>query len=747
MPPSGTKTILDRLHPGIQRWIQESGWPGLRPVQEAAIPVILAGHDCVIEAPTAGGKTEAVLFPALTRAAEGSGPGVRILYVAPLRALLNNLELRGETYAAACGLDAFKWHGDVDQRAKLTKLTRPPALLMTTPESVEAILLRKAEAAAFFAGLGAVILDEAHNFAAGDRGGHLLSLLERLEHLVHRLPQRIALSATIGNPEAMLRWLAGRCREPGERVRLSQPPGPRDFQVHLFSEHEDSSGVAERSGRVGRFNFLADLLPRHRCLVFVRSRAGAEQLARGFIELNHHRAAGRRIRVRTHHSAVSKYYREEAEQLIQLASRSSEDHLDAIISTSTLELGIDIGALDRVIQLDALPSPSGFLQRVGRTGRRQGQPQFFRGLCTKTDDLIVLAAAVNLGWKQRSEDLILPRRAFHLLAHQFLCLALQSHGISQEQAWAVLSEAHCFSGVGRGELDRLVDHMVNEEYLRRVDGALVTGDRTEREFLRAGWRRLFAVFDSAPLYEVFHQRKAVGTLDARFVETLDVPFFFVLGGKVWKAEGVDVPSRAVRALPSHAGEAPKWTSFGGPGVPFETAQEAGRLLFGHEALPEFLDPEARAAMEVLIQHRAGTSWEPGNMVVQATGAGSAILVTFAGDRINRTLARVLETLGLGKAAASYDEVVVKSGPPGRAEMALAVESAMAELRSGGLADGRQLTQALQSTQPLWLFSPFARCLPEDLWAEALVEKTLDCDGLLRWLGAATPTSRGDLWTV
>lgn len=711
-------------------------------MQEAAIPVILAGHDCVVEAPTAGGKTEAVLFPALTRAAEGSGAGVRILYLAPLRALLNNLELRGETYAAACGLDAFKWHGDVDQQAKLRTLTRPPVLLMTTPESVEAILLRKAEAAAFFAGLETVILDEAHNFAAGDRGGHLLSLLERLEHLVDRSPQRIALSATVGNPKAMLRWLAGRRRVPGERVQVSQPPGPRDFQVDLFSEHGDSGEVSESSGRVHRFNALAELLPRHRCLVFVRSRAGAEQLAKGFVELNHHRPASQRLQIRTHHSAVSKYYREEAERLIQLASRVSQDRLDAIISTSTLELGIDIGALDRVIQMDALPSPSGFLQRVGRTGRRQGHPQFFRGLCTKTGDLVVLTAAVSLGWRQRSESLILPRRAFHLLAHQLLCLALQTHGVSQERLWSVLSGAHCFSEIERRELDLLVDHMVATEYLRRVDGVLVTGNRTEREFLRAGWRRLFAVFDSAPLYEVLHQRKAVGTLDARFVEALDVPFFFVLGGKVWEAEAVDVESRAVRALPSHAGDAPRWTSFGGPGVPFETAQEAGALLHGHEPLPEFVGPEARGTLAVLVQRRAGLSWQPGGMVVQPAGAGSAILVTFAGDRINRTLARSLEALGIGSTAASYDEVAVKNGPSDRAEMAAAIASAIGELRLGGLSDARQLANALQSAQPLWPFSPFARCLPEDLWAAALVEQTLDCDGLIRWLGAADVTFQG-----
>lgn len=731
MPPSGTKAILESLHPGLRRWIQESRWRhGLRPIQEAAIPVILGGHDCVIEAPTAGGKTEAVLFPTLTRAAQVSGTAVQVLYLAPLRALLNNLELRGEEYAEACGLEAFKWHGDVDQQEKLRRLTQRPALLMTTPESVEAILLRKAECAAFFADLQTVILDEAHNFAAGDRGGHLLSLLERLEALVNRSPQRIALSATVGNPDAMLRWLGGRRRSLGKRVRVTTTPGERDFGVHLFTDQGDTGESPEHSGRYRRFQALCELLPNHRSLVFVRSRAGAEKLAKGFAERERRHPAGPRIRVQTHHSAVSKYYRESAEQLIQIAAHISEDRLDAIISTSTLELGIDIGKLERVVQMDALPSPSGFLQRVGRTGRR-GEPQFFRGLCTKPEDMVVLTAAVNLGWKLRSENLILPRRAFHLLAHQLLCLALQTHGISSEHAWDVLSSAYCFSRILRSEALRLAGHMVDKEYLRHADGVLVAGDRTEREFLRAGWRRLFAVFDSAPLYEVLHQRQPVGTLDAGFVEALEVPFFFVLGGKLWKAEAVDVKSRAVRAVRSRSGDAPSWMSFGGPGVPFETAQEAGILLHSHEPLPEVLDPEARAMFELLVRDRLSFNWQPGEISVQATGSGSARILTYAGDRLNRTLARTLEARGIGRCAARYDEVEVKKGAEDREELERALETAMDEIRAAGPSGPESLALDLQRTQPLWPFSPFARCLPDDLWAAALVEQTLDCEGLVR----------------
>ena len=741
MPPSTTDVVLARLHPGLLRWIrQESGWRDLSPIQRAAIPPILDGQDCVVEAPTAGGKTEAVLFPALTRVAEeverneASAASVRVLYLAPLRALLNNLELRGERYAELCGLRAFKWHGDVGQQEKVAALREAPHLLLTTPESVEAILLRKAEWKSLFAGLGIVIIDEAHNFAAGERGGHLLSLLERVTEAAPRPVQRIALSATLGDPQAMLRWLAGTRRPEGQRVFAAATEAKeRDFRVRYFDDSLDTAETPpEEQAAYRRFSALWHSLAgmrqdeRLRSLVFVGSRAGTESLARAFGRANARLPPGRRLRVRTHHSAVSKFFREEAEGLIQAAS---EDGLHAILSTSTLELGIDIGELSQVVQMDTLASPSSFLQRVGRTGRRPGKPQFFRGLTDELDGLLLLTATVNLGLAGCCEALLLPRRAFHLLAHQLLCLALQSHGISRRRAWATLAGAHCFSRITEPEVDQLIEHMVDQDYLRLVDGDLVVGEATEKAYLHSNWRRLFAVFDSAPLYEVLHGRLQVGTLDAKFVEGVEHPFYFVLGGKLWRAGRVDPSSHRVHAHPSDDGQAPSWVNFGGPGVPFETAQEVGRLLHTDE-VPDFLDADAREALRGLQVGCAGDGWQPGKTLCSVSASGKVRLVTYAGDRINRTLARLLSLEGLGKATASYAEVGVQGRPSDRESVSREVERVLRDLRSGRWSEP-SLAQALETSQSRWPFSPFARCLPATLWASALVEQTLDPKGLLR----------------
>jgi len=732
-----TEEVLALLHPGIQKWVRhESGWPGLSPIQLSAIPSILEGRDCVIEAPTAGGKTEAVLFPTLTKAAANeAGRSVRVLYLAPLRALLNNLETRGEDYAKLCGLRAFKWHGDVGQKDKKEAFQDPPDLLLTTPESMEAILLRKADWSEVFSGLGTVIIDEAHNFADGERGGHLLSLLERLSAATDKPVQRIALSATLGNPETMLRWLAGSQQPLGQRIHAgAQTAKKKDFKIHFFEAAPDTETVAPDQQPAWRqFNELFNLVAGKvsgigtKSLVFVGSRRKAESFARAFKHANDGLPLGQRVEIRTHHSAVSRFFREEAESLIQL---SSADSLHAILSTSTLELGIDIGELNQVIQMDSLSSPSSFLQRVGRTGRRQGRPQFFRGLTLDLDHLQLQTATVSLGLQGRSEALLLPQKAFHLMAHQLICLSLQSYGADPAHVWRTLSRAHCFSAITRDEFEALVDHMVETEYLRRVDGhLLLTGDKTEKSFLHSNWRRLFAVFDSAPLYEVLHGRVSVGTLDAKFVEAQDFPFYFVLGGKLWKTERISQKIRQVHASPSKDGAAPAWVNFGGPDVPFETAQEVGRLLQESEP-PTFLDETARSVFADLQAGSRGLNWKPGRIHWRVAASGTAYLVTYAGDRINRTLARLLNLTGAGKATASYAEVRFTSKPPDPEAITDAIEATLSDLRDGAWSDPPTLSKALQKQQPLVPFSPFARCLPKSLWAATLVEQTLDMKGLL-----------------
>lgn len=715
---------LERLNPGLQQWIKEQNWKGLRPIQEAALSPILEGVSCVVEAPTAGGKTEAVLFPALTRTAEAPEDSVQILYIAPLRALLNNLETRGETYAQCCGLDAFKWHGDVSQSKKIASLKSPPNLLLTTPESVEAILLRKAGWRGFFGALTTVIIDEAHNFAAGDRGGHLLSLLERIEAGIDRTLQRIAVSATIGNPAAMCRWLTGD-RQPARRIRVPRDQeGQDDFLIQHFDDTGETEATPVESRAAMRLlDALTAELQGRRGITFVRSRSKAEDIAKAVQQYSRNR-----IKVRTHHSAVSKFFREEAESLIQ---QKGEQGIETIISTSTLELGIDIGELDRVIQMGALASPSAFLQRVGRTGRRPGVPRHFRGITQSPDELILLSAAVSLGMEHNSESLRLRRRAFHLLAHQTLCLALQNHGITPDSAWEVLSRAYAFSGIQRWEHDRLIEHMRTEEFLRYADGVLVPGRAAEKRFLTGSWRKLFAVFNTAPLYEVLEGRTQVGTLDTAFVESLEPPFFFTLAGHLWKAENVDFEHHVIQASRAKEGVAPKWDSFGGPDVPLETAQRVGELLNGYRPLPKILDDSARRLLQAQCRRRGeAPGWSPNTVECTSPGGGKAVIHTFAGDVLNRTLSALVEDHGY-KVTGNYAAVNIDGGPTDPEELRATLWQVLRGI--AGEYDTEELMASLHKNQRAWPFSPFSSMLPDDLTRAALIDQTTDLEGLQRFL--------------
>lgn len=721
-----TQEVTASLHPGLQKWISESGWHELTPIQRKAIPAILDGADCILEAPTAGGKTEAVLFPVLTRAAQLEEPGVKVLYVAPLRALLNNIELRGITYASACSLHAFKWHGDVDQKEKIRSMVEMPDLLMTTPESLEAILLRKSGWQNLFKPLVSVVLDEAHNFASGDRGGHLLSVLERIETACESPPQRIALTATIGNPSELLKWLAGTRRNTGTRIHVTADPPERDFLIkHFDSEVENEETLPEDRAQFRRIRSLHALLPHNKTIVFTTSRRATESYTKAIQEFGR-ASPGIKLRLRTHHSAVSKYYREQAEQLIQIGS---ETGLDAILSTCTLELGIDIGSLDRIIQMDALSSPSAFLQRVGRTGRRPGKSQFFRGLTIKREGLLLLSATVSLGSSGKSEAILFPTRAFHLLAHQLICLSLQSFGITQLEAWEVLKGAYCFSGITEDEFDQLVGYMCNVDYLRLDGGLLISGDQTEREFLHSGWRRLFAVFETAPLYDVFHAKNHVGTLDASFVEVLKPPFLFILAGKRWNAEKVDHKTHKVFAEPAARGNAPAWVSFGGPDVPYETAQEAGRIVH-EESPPAFLDSEAQSSFVDLQRTLGTTPWRPLSFVTTIHHERKATIETYAGDKINRTLAQLALANGAKKTVSNYREVTINDQLPSVDAFGIKLRDLFSRLRDGDLQSNSQLELFLLSIQRPIRFSPFSACVPQDLSAATLIERNLDCRGLL-----------------
>ncbi len=721
------KNFREILDQRIISFIEEN-FNGLTEIQKIAIPYILTGGDCIIEAPTAGGKTEAVFFPLLSRIASNKKNSIQILYLAPLKALLNNVAQRVEKYSELCGLRYVKWHGDVGQSEKVEQMKSPPQVMLTTPESLEAILLRKARWQKFFEDLEVVIIDEAHNFAFGDRGCHLLSLLERLENGIRNPFQRIAMTATIGNPDRMLSWLAGK-RDIGARLcAVKKKDKKRDFKVLLFwnNVHRDLDGQVMETSDQDIITVLIKLLYGKKSIVFTTSRNKTEQIAAQINKKIERSFALKELKIRTHHSSVSKFFREKAESQIQI---KSDDALNGIISTCTLELGIDIGELDRVIQIGSLNSPASFLQRVGRTGRRKDTIQYFRGICNSSADLLVLSAVVNLGLKEESEAFHFPRKAFHILAHQIICLSLQNHGVTREEIWMTFCRAYCFSGISRNEFDLLIDAMVDKKYLRWVEGELVVGEATEKELLVSNWRRLFAVFDSAPMYEVLEGKNQVGTLDERFVESVSVPFIFVLGGIDWLAEKVNHKTRQVIAKRAQAGNAPKWAVYGINDVPKETALEVGRILID-DYYPDFLDENGRDGLDAERNRVHGLPWCEKKWVVAIESSGKTNIWTFLGDKLNRTLSLLMQDEALGTTASNYRRVKCDPLGIGKKEMKSLLDGFFTRLRDSNQVKINELEEKLMLHIPKGMRQKFSNCLTVELNNKAILERSIDLPGLV-----------------
>ena len=364
---------VERLHPSLQYHIVNTmGWPALRPLQAAAIAPLLAGEHALLLAPTAGGKTEAAAFPILSRIASERWAPLSVLYLAPLRALLNNLLPRLERYTSFTGHRAALWHGDIGDGPRRQIITDPPDVLLTTPESLEAMLIsRRVDERWLFANLRAVIVDEVHAFAAADRGWHVLAVLERLTRIAGRELQRIGLSATVGNPERLLAWMTATCHAPASVI---DPPAAAIAEPDVTLDY------------VGSLDNAATVISRlhagEKRLVFVDSRRRAEELAAGLHT--------RDIATFVSHGSLGREERHRAETAFAEADNC------VIVATSTLELGIDVGDLDRVIQIDSPATVAGFLQRIGRTGRRPGTSRNALFLATGKDALLQSAGVLRL---------------------------------------------------------------------------------------------------------------------------------------------------------------------------------------------------------------------------------------------------------------------------------------------------------------------------------------------------------------
>ncbi len=683
---------FDLLHPALQHHLVNSlGWRELRPFQDAVIPRILAGENLVILAPTAGGKTEAAFFPVLSRMLGEDWQGLSVLYLCPIKALLNNLEFRLARYCSLVGRRAALWHGDVGAAARKRIQREPADCVLTTPESLEVMLVSpNVDSRNLLGNVRAVIVDEIHAFAGDDRGWHLLSVLERVTHLAAREIQRIGLSATVGNPEALVNWLAGSAA--GAKGVALPPPSERraaDVTIDYVGSLANAAVVISRIGRG------------EKRLVFVDSRSRAEQLG------NELRQLGTTTFVT--HSSLSADQRRQAED----AFANRDDCV--IVATSVLELGIDVGDLDRVIQIDAPTTVSSFLQRMGRTGRRAGSVMNCLFLATDGEALLKAAALVSLWESGYVEPIEPPRRPMHIMAQQIMALALQERGIGRSDWFQWIAGVRGFQKTSDAERTSLVAWMLAEDILFDDSGILWFGKKGETKYGRKNFLEIVSVFVSPPVFSVLHGRQELGYVDEMtFLGKTKGPRVLQLGGRAWRVTHIDWQRRVAFVEATLDKGRSRWKGDAQP-LSYKVTQSIKSILASDERKPAWSN---RGGQEIELL-RAGFPWVKLDRTTLVQSSDNTLKWwTFGGFRANLTL--IPKLAELARCPIRLDNYALRFDASSRLEDA---EQAIRELRN---VDPKTLCPSIDESALIGL--KFSACLPVELGTQMLAERMADTEG-------------------
>jgi ATP-dependent Lhr-like helicase len=731
---------FELLHEGVRRWIWRQGWDSLHDVQERAIPLLLeGGRDLVITAGTASGKTEAAFLPIVSRlAADGPVPGggFRAIYVSPMRALINDQFGRMEALCQDIEIPVTKWHGDVSADTKAKARKRPDGIVLITPESLEALLVRRGpEIGRLFRALSYVVIDEMHVFLNDGRGKQLQSILHRIDLASGARPVRVGLSATLADEDSSRAFL--RPMDPAAVVVL--PPGPTGLDLRLQlrgyvrparAAPASSNGVAAKepppdSASTAVAKHLFETHRGSRSLIFAGSRGMVEKLAVDLDELTER--AGVPGEFLAHHGNLSREHREDAERRMKDRSQPA-----SIVCTTTLELGIDVGEIECVAQLGPGHTVSGMRQRLGRSGRRPGKPAVMRVYVTEfeIDDKTPALDALRPGMVQSIAMIELMIRRWneppepgrlHLstLLQQIMALISQRGGVRPEEAWRDLMASGVFAAVDPGTFKALLRRMGHAEVgliEQAPDGTLLPGSVGERLI---DSRDIFSVFMSPEEFRVIERGgRAIGQVPA--TNPIIPGQQLILAGRRWRVIDVDPKQREVVVERGRGGIPPLFDGAMRPPADIVVAEM--RRVWENITVPTYLDDTAIALLaegrttydRLGLRHRT-----------VAQTAGQLLLFPWVGERKMNAL----------RLALARDDV--KAAPLG---VALSVPN----IKADDLADKLNTISANEPPDPISL-AALAGAPRLEKFDEHIGGELLTLSYASSWIDASTlPAIAGDL---
>ncbi len=582
----------------VQEHIHSNGWTDFRSIQLETYERFVQGDEHIlISAGTSSGKTEAAMFPVISSLYREPCEGIGALYIGPLKALIDDQFDRIAPVLKDSGIKVTGWHGDVGQHTRKKVLNDPSGILQITPESLQNIVTnRQEELGRMFGRLRFVVIDEVHAFMNSDRGLQLLCCLERLEELTGCRPRRLGLSATISEKEAACRWISADTGR--ETVVVSDDSiGDRTIEIryNLFPTEMEEEGVLRKKAVTKYYRGLyADVAGRS-CIVFTNSRDSAEKTAHSLGKMAE--LCGRPGNVYIHHGSVSHELRQNAENALK-----NRESRSTVVATVTLELGIDIGNLDRIVQIGPPYTCSSLVQRMGRSGRR-GNAQNLILYCnddlskywTAVDglsmDLVRSIAMAELILKDRwVEPPCEPKLPYSLLYHQTLQYLKPGIGCRFDELCQEVLSMYPFRHIPKSDYKVLLRHMVATGHLERMeDGTLLIGPEGEKVAFN---REFCSVFDTGKEFEVRFEGKAIGSIQI----VPDVGDLIQLAGRVWEVAATDMKEYRADVVESDGTVNTPWSS-GIPGLDTRILRKMKEVLITSDDYP-YLDEDARACLRL-----------------------------------------------------------------------------------------------------------------------------------------------------
>lgn len=616
---------FDMLSEPIRKYIREKGWEELRPIQEAAITRILTTEsNYILASRTASGKTEAAFLPVLSKM-NFKEEGVQVLYISPLIALINDQFQRVEELCKYLDVKVTKWHGEANRTLKAKLAKQPEGIVLITPESLEAMFVNAPyNVKALFSNLKFVVIDEIHSFIGTDRGTQLKSILSRLQQINRSKYTVVGLSATIGDYEEAKRFTGDEAN-----TKVLRDKATKEIEVSFRYFGSDATKLS--------LDLVKDLYLQtkdHKVLIFPNSKGRAEEIAVMLKKISE-RVNGH-PHYFSHHSSVDKEVREYVEHF----AKNNQRNNFCISCTSTLELGIDIGTVDKVVQVDATHSIASLIQRVGRSGRRKGETSSLVLYATNKWSFLQSLAC----WLLFKEGFIEPvqssEKPYDILLHQLLSIVKETGGCERTTLSGKLSRNFAFRAIDPGEAHDIIDELIKIDFLELLGNELIVGVEGERV---VNSRDFYSVFKSEPNFKVINAGTKIGEIPLTL--QVEVGENILLAALIWKIKDIDYRTHRIEVVPAKDGRKPLF--FGGAGMVHSKVRERMLQILVEDEIYPGLDP---ASIDALLELRNTFS----HLAVEDLSHDRPVLVsgnrttifTFTGSKINRSIHFLLRRAGI-----------------------------------------------------------------------------------------------------